>query len=689
MTHFRIIRFVLAIVFLSAIPSTGPAQEGPAPQAKVQQLIDLLNDPEVREALAARAPEVVAPPAFSLTASVTGLDAALHNRFLVLRQAVARFPGELDVAAGIVARDINAGRPGIVIAILAALVLMGLFAEKLVRRALSGSNRRNERSGTLASSLTIPGEILPLVAFIAVTVGTFVSFGWPPLLRRVVLTYLFALIAFRVVMAPARLLTAFHRVGDSSPPEDSAAIVGDEHRSRFWYGRTRVFLATFLFAWATVSLLPELGFSADVVQLSALVCGLGLLAIAVAAVWQRPRIGDRRVLAKDVLLSLYLGLFWLCWVAGFYGLLWVGIFTILLPPILSVTGRAAASFGKARNAQGIMGAVTNVLVVRGVRAVVIALPVGWLAYVWRFSVAAQAGGARMEALVEGLLQGLVILLIADVLWQICKAVIERQVQSSDATSAAEAARNSRLRTLLPLFRNTLAVFIAVVTALTVLSVLGVAIGPLIAGAGIFGVAIGFGSQTLVKDILSGVFFMVDDAFRVGEYIQSGSYKGTVESFSLRSVRLRHHRGPVFTVPFGDLGAVQNMSRDWVIDTMTINVTYDTDIDLARRLIKKVGQQLAADPEFAANTIEPLKMQGVESFGDYAIVLRMKLMTKPGTQFQIKRKAFVMIKKAFDENGVKIATPTVQVSGDDKGPGPAANEVMRMRKNLEAQSLVAE
>ncbi|TIN31297.1 MAG: mechanosensitive ion channel family protein, partial [Mesorhizobium sp.] len=123
----------------------------------------------------------------------------------------------------------------------------------------------------------------------------------------------------------------------------------------------------------------------------------------------------------------------------------------------------------------------------------------------------------------------------------------------------------------------------------------------------------------------------------------GSYKGTVESFSLRSVRLRHHRGPVYTVPFGELGAVQNMSRDWVLDKMMINVTYDSDVDLARKLIKKIGQELAADPEFAADTLEPLKMQGIDSFGDYAIVLRMKLMTKPGTQFGIKRRALMMIK----------------------------------------------
>jgi small-conductance mechanosensitive channel len=103
---------------------------------------------------------------------------------------------------------------------------------------------------------------------------------------------------------------------------------------------------------------------------------------------------------------------------------------------------------------------------------------------------------------------------------------------------------------------------------------------------------GIGAHTLLKDVTSGTFYLLDDAFRVGEYIQSGSYKGTVESFSLRSVKLRHHRGPVYTVPFGQLGAVQNMSRDWAIDKFQIGVTYDIDLDRARKLIKKLGAELA-------------------------------------------------------------------------------------------------
>jgi small-conductance mechanosensitive channel len=212
----------------------------------------------------------------------------------------------------------------------------------------------------------------------------------------------------------------------------------------------------------------------------------------------------------------------------------------------------------------------------------------------------------------------------------------------------------------------------------VLSALGVEIGPLIAGAGVIGVAVGFGAQTLVKDIISGVFYLLDDAFRVGEYIQSGSYKGTVESFSLRSVKLRHHRGPLYTVPFGELGAVQNMSRDWVIDKMQIGITYDSDLDKAKKLIKQIGKELAADPEFGPKIIEPLKMQGVEQFGDYAIQIRMKMMTKPGEQFPIRRKAYAMIKKAFDANGINFAFPTVQVAQGDEDAA-VARQAMEIAK----------
>jgi moderate conductance mechanosensitive channel len=285
-------------------------------------------------------------------------------------------------------------------------------------------------------------------------------------------------------------------------------------------------------------------------------------------------------------------------------------------------------------------------------------------------------------LVRGAINVVVIALLADFAWHLLAAWIDcKLAEASDATEAdsEETRRRARLRTLLPILRNVLLIVLVTMAVLMALSTVGVEIGPLIAGAGVVGVAIGFGAQTLVKDIISGMFFLLDDAFRVGEYIQSGSYKGTVESFSLRSVKLRHHRGPLYTVPFGELGAIENMSRDWVIDKMTISVTYDTDLDQAKKIIKQIGAELAKDPEFAPHIIETLKMQGVEQFGDFAIELRMKMMTKPGEQFVIRRRAYAMIKKAFAANGIKIAVPTVQVAGGADAAPAAAQQAIEMTR----------
>jgi moderate conductance mechanosensitive channel len=287
--------------------------------------------------------------------------------------------------------------------------------------------------------------------------------------------------------------------------------------------------------------------------------------------------------------------------------------------------------------------------------------------VWRIYVGNLAAqNTLLTRVLRGTLTAAVVILVADFMWNIVKAVIDTRIEEATDLSLVaveEDRRRARLRTLLPILRNMLFVLIVVIAAMMGLSALGVEIGPLIASAGVVGVAIGFGAQTLVRDVISGVFYLLDDAFRVGEYIQSGTYRGVVESFSLRSVKLRHHNGPLYTVPFGVLGAIQNMSRDWVIEKLSIGVTYDTDLDKARKIVKKVGQELAADPELAPGILQPLKLQGVQSFGDYAIQLRMKMMTKPGdVQFMARRRALASIKKAFDANGIKFAYPTVQLAG---------------------------
>lgn len=666
---------------MAALAQPAPS---PAPPQKVEQLLTLMDDPEVRGWLESRATQDPAPSDDSVATVIGEWEALYRARLADLVAAIPRIPHELARAATIVARDVNAGNPGRGLAILAILLGFGYAAEWLVGRLMKGRSPPQDRPGAEPGGHrdAIVAQVVPLAVFAAASIGLFLALHWPPLLRKMVLTYLAAFIMIRLVIVAARVLLTPGRAPEPGIDDASASRAS----ASFWQRRLILGAAYGLVVWATVTVMPALGFSADVVRLAALASGLGLLAIAVESVWRRPDADPARATARNGLLTIYLVGLWMLWAVGMFGALWIGIYALVLPRLIVSAGQAAETMAARRGDATLSQALTNVLIVRGIRALVVAAAVGWLASVWRFSPIMAAHDDVLQRLAAGLLHGIIILLVADLVWNLAKVAIARKLDETTVAgddSPAAAVHRARVRTLLPIFRNTLATFILVVAILTVLSGMGVAIGPLIAGAGIFGVAIGLGSQTVVKDFLAGIFYMLDDAFRVGEYIQSGNYKGKVESFSLRSVRLRHHRGPVYTVPFGDLGAIQNMSRDWVIDKMVVNVTYDSDIDLARRIIKKIGLELAADPEFASSVIEPLKMQGVDSFGDYAVALRMKMMTKPGEQFTIRRKALWMIKKAFAENGIKIAVSTVQVSGGSDESGAAASEMLR-RRNAAAE-----
>jgi small-conductance mechanosensitive channel len=324
--------------------------------------------------------------------------------------------------------------------------------------------------------------------------------------------------------------------------------------------------------------------------------------------------------------------------------------------------------------------IPAICVDRGIRALLVIGTVLALAWALEFDLVALAtGDSLLTRLVRGAFNIAVIALVADFVWHLARTAIDSRLQTEEEgpIETDEARRRARLRTLLPILRNVLLVLIAVTAVLMALSSMGVQIGPLLAGAGVVGIAVGFGAQTLVRDIFAGVFYLLDDAFRVGEYIQSGSYKGTVEAFSLRSVKIRHHRGSLFTVPFGELGAIQNMSRDWVIDKLSISVTYDTDLAKVKKVIKEVSKEIMAEPELAASIIEPLKMQGVEQFGEFAIEIRMKMMTKPGEQFVIRRRAYALIKQAFAANGIEFAFPTVTVAGGGEAGAAVAQQALKL------------
>jgi small-conductance mechanosensitive channel len=710
----RAAAIVLAVLIFSTVPTSGifaaemhkgsggssSAGETGATSPQIAELMALLADPKVREWLEKqsaaeasynnkRTPDVETNSVSHYFDTRVG---ATREHIAALAAAVPDLPNQFARGVGLLQAEIPTR--GTVLLLVVVFAALGFGVEWLFRKATWKIRQRldgapmetvHDRLRLVAARFVFAFGVV--VAFAIGSLGPFLALDWPPLLRQMLLGYLIALLITRIAVVVGDFLLAPNAERFRIIPTDAVA-------ARFWCRRLTAFVGWFAFGWVTVEMLTALGFSLAGRELIAYVLGLGLFAIALESIWHRPVAPNKGAEerspethrfvgrgARNALLSVGVVLLWGLWVARAMPGFWLVLVIITLPLASRITQRAVEHLLQPPAAPQVGDGPPSVIAMsleRGMRALLIIGAAAILAWGWGIDLVHLAGDdTRFARVVHGVLSAVIIALIADVLWHATKTAIDRklaEVEDLGQPNTDEARRRARLHTLLPIFRNVLFVVVVVFSAVMALAPMGVEIAPLIAGLGVLGVAIGFGAQSLVRDVIAGMFYLLDDAFRVGEYIQSGNYKGTVESFSFRSVRLRHHRGPVYTVPFSLLGAVQNQSRDWVIDKLTIGVTYDSDIERARKLIKQIGLELAKDPEFAPLIIEPLKMQGVDALGDFAVKIRIKMMTLPGEQFVIRRKALAMIKMAFDANGIKFAFPTVQIAGDGEPSTPATGAV---------------
>jgi len=274
---------------------------------------------------------------------------------------------------------------------------------------------------------------------------------------------------------------------------------------------------------------------------------------------------------------------------------------------------------------------------------------------------AEAGfGAQVAANAVGFL---LILALGYLAWEITNLMISKRLSREvpEGESGAEGGTGqTRMATVLPIMRMTLQATIITITVLLALSQLGVNIAPLLAGAGVLGLAIGFGAQTLVKDIVSGVFFLLDDAFRIGEFITVGTTNGVVSKISVRSLQMRQDTGQLHIVPYGSMSQLTNNSRDWVTMKLRFTVPFDTDQDQVRKIFKKIGQDMMEVPELAEVLINPFKSQGAADVTDIGIVIRGKFTTVPGGQFVIRKEAYSRVQKAFEAAGIEFARKEVRV-----------------------------
>lgn len=562
--------------------------------------------------------------------AVTAWETRARDQLRNLFSSIPHIPEEIRLAC--LRLHTDATGEGHLTAAIALCLLVGfaIAAEWLVRRKLWAHGRGVQ-------------HYLPTAVLFTVSAAFFFAFEWPPLVRMVIACFLAAFVTYRFIAAG---------IGQAAHPE--------VHR------RLKIIVAWMLIAISSLEAGAVLRMDGDALKAMAFLASLMTLMLAIELVWHK----IMRSVAVRTMLCLHLTGVWLLWCLDFKALFWAAIYIVSLPPALRAIGHASRAY-IATHFLIAPSDSRNVLLVRGARATIISLAVAWIAAVWEMDGQMIGhGDPRVSGVICGLFKIIVVLLLADLVWHLAKAAIDRNVSPPPISSAVEEWETNgatdetpatRLHTLLPILRNAVAVTLLVATGLVILGQVGVDIGPLIAGAGIFGVAIGFGSQTLVRDVISGIFYLFDDAFRVGEYIQAKNYKGTVEGFSLRSVKLRHHRGPLFTIPFGELGAVENMSRDWSKVKFVVTVPYDSDIEKARKIGKSIGQELLGDPELGPLFIEPLKMKGVEEFGAYGIVISFAMVTRPTShQSFIRRSAYAMLRESFRKNGIEFAQPTVQV-----------------------------
>jgi small conductance mechanosensitive channel len=301
--------------------------------------------------------------------------------------------------------------------------------------------------------------------------------------------------------------------------------------------------------------------------------------------------------------------------------------------------------------------------------VIVAISLGIIGQAWGIPVAtfvaSQIGALIItRAITIVITIGVVIAIIGT-----CQFVSDLLLKEKKGKKKKEASQ--KMKTLVPMIRTAINIAAGFIGGIVILDRIGVNTTPILAGAGIVGLAIGFGSQTLVKDLINGLFILFEESIRVGDYVAVGNNEGMVEAVGLRTVKLRDVSGNVHVVPNSSIDAVMNYSKEFSRTVIDIGVAYREDVDEVIDIIKEVGEEMRNDPEYSKNILEPIEVFGLQKFDDSAIVVRARMTTKPLKQWGLKRAFNRRIKKAFDKQGIEIPFPhrTVYMGEPKKGPAP--------------------
>ncbi|HYM32138.1 MAG TPA: mechanosensitive ion channel family protein, partial [Candidatus Cybelea sp.] len=607
----------------------------------------------------------------------------LHETIL----AIAKLP---DLPRWLVAQ-LDAGEPplhsAVVLALVLVLIAVGVFGEWLfglwtapLRRRLDAALETAPAHSALflvRAGLEVAAAaafaLAALVALFSTNQGRFAT-------RQTIFAAVTAAVALRLIRRLLRLFYARSAAGSrTTAARDENAVFGE-----------RVYMALAYVAvigLIAVELFRQLGLDDAECRLLSLIVGTVFAAAALVVVWTRRASVAARIKATAVgqpQIAHHLADYWHVPAMAYGVLVWLlwmlnqldtdphrsgaGLVTVLIPvlyvPVTRGLLRLYTKFVARPDARGNRRVPSSVAIAMHIG--LLASTIYVLAEVWGVPVDSMMQTPMGHAFARAALHVGLALVLAFAAWEFIEALLHRHLSPREVGGTVEEA-SARLRTLLPLLRTVTLFALVAIAAMVVLSSIGVDIGPLLAGAGVIGLAIGFGTQTLVRDVVSGILFLIEDAFRIGDYIEVDKLRGTVEVISLRSMRLRHHRGAVHTLPYGQIRSLTNYTRDWVIDKIELTVPHGTDIEKVRKLLKKIGQELTDDPELGPKLIEPLKSQGIARITDSGLVVRIKFMSQPREQFAVRRKALSRILEVFAENGIDLGQPRqvqVHVRGAD-------------------------
>ncbi len=699
-----------------AVPT--PATLSPEIEALLKVLQDDAQRAELIRALRAAAPEAegLAPAAPAstepalLAPNTLGAQllqgasqrlAAFSDQLVATVQAIADLPAMLGWLASLARDPITQSRVLDASWKLILVIGLGLLAEWAAMKALRrprdwlDAHAPPDNAGwvLLKRVPLVLGrlglDLIPVAAFALVSYGLISAVRPLPSTQLVMLTANNAYIVSRVVMAAARMLL--------SPASSHLRIlpVLDETAAyaTIWLRRIVIVLVS-SYAVAEAGLQFGLPWSAhdSILRIALLLVTLFLVIIilqnrqSVSAFLRAPELAEgeepdqaRRIFrmlrdrASDVwhLVAIaWLIAAWGVWALeiqnGFWRLLKVSFGTILILSLAKLADMAMRRVVQrafritpelAARYPGLEARANRYLpVLKGAASLAIgAIALLFLLESWGLEAFAWFGRGKLgNRLVSSIVSITLTITLALVIWEGVNAAIQRHLER--LSRDAKAAQSARVRTLLPMLRTALLVMILIFVALSVLAEIGVNVAPLIAGAGVVGIAVGFGSQRLVQDVITGIFLLLEDAVAVGDVVQLGGLNGVVEHLSIRSIKLRAVDGSLHIIPFSTVTSVTNQTRDFAFAVIDVNVDYGEDTDHVAKTLREIAAEMRQDPRWRPVIRDDLDVMGVDKLGDSGVVIRVRLKTEPSQRWAVAREMNRRIKRRFNEMGIEFPDP---------------------------------